>query len=153
LTIRAWRIVSRNHVATAFDGEAAKNAGGRWNSPGSAVVYAAPTLPFAALELLVHLPRESILAKFVSIPVDFDEGLITRLTRSLPPDWRDYPAPFSTMTIGDEWLRSKASPVLCVPSVIIPNESNFLVDPAHADFAKLSIGTPEDFWFDPRLIK
>ena len=117
------------------------------------MVYIASSLPLAALEVLVHLPRESILAKFVSISVDFDEGLITRLKRSLPPNWRDYPAPVSTMTIGDEWLRSKASPVLCVPSVIIPNENNFLVDPTHADFAKLSIGTPEDFWFDPRLIK
>ena len=44
-------------------------------------------------------------------------------------------------------------PVLRVPSVIIPNDSNFLLDPAHADFSKLSIGRPEDFWFDPRLIK
>ena len=57
------------------------------------------------------------------------------------------------MTIGDEWLRSRASPVLRVPSVIIPGENNFLLDPAHADFAKLSIGKPQDFRFDPRLIK
>ena len=153
MTIRAWRIVRRNHAASAFDGEAAKNAGGRWNSPGSAVVYTASSLPLAALEVLVHLPRESILAKFVSIPVDFDEELVTELKARLPPDWRDYPAPVSTMTIGDEWLRSKASPVLLVPSVIIPDESNFLLDPAHPDLAKLSIGTPRDFWFDPRLIK
>ena len=153
MTIRAWRIVKQNHVATAFDGEAARSAGGRWNSPGSAVVYTASSLPLAALEVLVHLPRESILAKFVSIPVDFDEGLITTLKAGLAPDWRDYPAPVSTRMSGDEWLRSKASPVLRVPSVIIPNDSNFLLDPAHADFSKLSIGRPEDFWFDPRLIK
>jgi RES domain-containing protein len=145
LTIRAWRIVRRNHAATAFDGEAARNAGGRWNSPGSAVVYTASSLPLAALEEVVHLPRESILANFVSIPVDFDEGLVTALNASLPPDWRDYPAPVSTMTIGDEWLRSKAAPVLRVPSVITPDESNFLLNPAHADFAKLSIGAPNDF--------
>ncbi len=49
------------------------------------------------------------------------------------------------MTIGDEWLRSNVSPVLRVPSVIIPDDSNFLLDPAHADFAQLSIGRPEDF--------
>jgi RES domain-containing protein len=153
LTIRAWRIVRRNHVATAFDGDAAENAGGRWNSPGSAVVYTASSLPLAALEVLVHLPRESILAKFVSIPVDFDEGLVTPLKVTLAPDWRDYPAPVSTMTIGDEWLRSKASPVLRVPNMIITDESNFLLNPAHADFAKLSVGTPKDFWFDLRLIK
>jgi RES domain-containing protein len=140
-------------VATAFDGDAAKKAGGRWNSPGSAVVYTASSLPLAALEVLVHLPRESILAKFVSIPVDFDEGLVQELKASLPPDWRDYPAPASTMTIGDEWLRSKAAPVLRVPSVIIPDESNFLLNPAHADFVRVSIGTPKDFWLDPRLIK
>jgi RES domain-containing protein len=86
LTIRAWRIVKRNHVATAFDGEAARNAGGRWDSPGSAVIYTVSSLSLAALEVLVHLPRESILARFVSIPVDFDEGLITRLKAALPPD-------------------------------------------------------------------
>ena len=117
------------------------------------MVYTASSLPLAALEILVHLPRESILAKFVSISVDFDEGLVTTLKAGLPADWRDYPAPVSTMTIGDEWLRLKASPVLRVPSVIIPDDSNFLLDPAHADFAKLSIGRPEDFWVDPRLIK
>jgi RES domain-containing protein len=148
LTIRAWRIVKQNHVATAFDGEAARSAGGRWNSPGSAAVYTASSLPLGALEVLVHLPRESILAKFVSISVDFDEELVTTLKAALPADWRDYPAPVSTMTIGDEWLRSKASPVLRVPSVIIPDESNFLLDPAHADFAKLSMGRPQHFWFD-----
>jgi RES domain-containing protein len=153
LTIRAWRIIRRNHAATAFDGEGAKGAGGRWNSPGSAVVYTASSLPLAALEMLVHLPRESSLAKFVSIPVDFDEGLVTELKASLPPDWRIYPAPISTMAIGDAWLRSKASAVLRVPSVLIPEESNFLLNPAHMDFAKLSIGPPRDFWFDPRLIK
>jgi RES domain-containing protein len=153
LTIRAWRIVRRNHAATAFDGEAAKGAGGRWNSPGSAVVYTASSLPLAALEMLVHLPRESSLAKFVSIPVDFDESLITEPKTRLPPDWRVYPAPISTMTIGDAWLHSKASPVLRVPSVLIPEESNFLLNPAHPDFAKLRIGTPKDFWFDQRLIK
>ena len=153
MTIRARRIVKQNHVATALDGEAARSAGGRWNSPGSAAVYTASSLPLGALEVLVHLPRESTLAKFVSISVDFDEELVTTLKAALPADWRDYPAPVSTMTIGDEWLRSKASPVLRVPSVISPDESNFLLDPAHADFGKLSMGRPQDFWFDPRLIK
>jgi hypothetical protein len=56
------------------------------------------------------------------------------------------------MAIGHAWLRSKASAVLRVPSVPIPEESNFLLNPAHAEFAKLAIGTPKDFRFDPRLI-
>lgn len=153
MTIRAWRIVKRQHVGTAFDGESARNAGGRWNSPGSAVVYAASSLPLAALEILVHLPRESILARFVAIPVTFDERLITTQKDTMPPDWRDYPAPPSTMRIGDAWFRSKASPVLRVPSVIIPSEINFLLNPTHPDFAKVAIGKPEEFRLDPRLIK
>lgn len=153
MILRAWRIVKRNRVAAAFDGRAAQMTGGRWNSPGSAVVYTASSLPLAVLEVLVHLPRESILSLFTSIPIEFSGALVSTMGGRLPADWRLYPAPQSTMHIGDKWLRAQTSAILEVPSVIVPTESNFLLNTAHRDFAKIVIGKAEPFRLDRRLLK
>jgi hypothetical protein len=69
----------------------------------------------------------------------------------LPADWRTYPAPLALATIGERWLRESRSSVLSVPSVIIPTELNFILNPAHGDFRKVGINPPEPFSFDPRM--
>ena len=78
---RAWRIVKAKHAATAFDGEGARLFGGRWNSPGTRMIYTSATLSLAALESLVHL-SPPVLFKYVAIPVEFDESLIETLPAS-----------------------------------------------------------------------
>lgn len=72
---------------------------------------------------------------------------------NLPPDWFTYPAPLSTRNLGSAWAKSRASAVLAVPSVIVPSEKNYLLNPNHPDFKRISIGAPQDFSFDPRLLK
>ena len=141
LAHRKSEIVPRRHLTA----ERREITGGRWNSPGSALVYTASSLPLAVLEILVHLPRESILSLFTSIPVEFSAALVSPMGGRLPADWRLYPAPQSTMQIGDKWLRAETSAILEVPSVIVPTESNFLLNPAHQDFAKIVIGKAEPF--------
>ncbi|MBC8096869.1 MAG: RES family NAD+ phosphorylase [Akkermansiaceae bacterium] len=148
----AWRIVKAKHAATAFSGKGAADNGGRWNSRGVAVVYASSTKSLAVLESLVHL-NPPVRFKFVAFRLEFDDALVEPLSlKKLPPDWQNEPPPPSTQQIGDRWVREVRSAVLALPSVIISGEVNYLLHPAHADFKKITIGKPEPFAFDPRLI-
>jgi RES domain-containing protein len=149
---KAWRIVKSKHARTAFSGEGAARTGGRWNLRGVPVVYASSTRALAALENLLHL-NPPVFLRYVIFRIDFDEVLIETLPLGvLPRNWRTEPPPPSTKRLGDAWVRAADSPVLAVPSVIIPGETNYLLNPAHPAFGKLVIGTPEEFVFDPRLL-
>lgn len=149
--LSAWRIVKEKYAPTAFTGEGAALVGGRWNSAGLRAVYVSSSRALAALESLVHL-NPPILFRYVAIPVSFPESLVEiTAPSSLPDDWRESPVPPSTQRFGDQWLRESRSAVLDLPSVIIPGESNFLLNPLHPDFPKVTIGKPEAFAFDPRL--
>ena len=148
----AWRIVKEKRAATAFSGKGAADHGGRWNSRGVPVVYASSTKSLAALENLVHL-NPPVLFKYVAIPVQFDDALIELFpAKKLPANWQIEPPPPSTQQIGDVWVRQARCVVLALPSVIISGEPNYLLNPAHPDFKKISIGKPEPFAFDPRLL-
>lgn len=149
---RGWRIVKEKHAATAFDGEGAWRFGGRWNSQGTRIVYASGTKALAALENLVHL-NPPVTFKYRSIPFAFDETLLEIYQRAeLPEDWMEEPPPSSAKAIGDLWVKEARSAVLELPSVIIPDEPNYLLNPSHPDFSKIILGTPEPFSFNPRLI-
>lgn len=151
--ITAWRIVKARRHANAFDGEGARLNGGRWNSPGSPVVYTAESAALAALELLVHLGRGLALQSYVLVACSFPETVVLRLDRArLPVNWRSYPAPAPLQLIGDEWINSNASAILEVPSVIIETESNYLLNPRHTDFASLVISEAKPFQLDVRLL-
>lgn len=150
MKLQAWRIVKEKHAATAFSGEGARLFGGRWNSPGVSLVYTSSTQALAALESLVHL-NPPVLFKYVAIPLEFDSALVER-PPALPATWAEQPAPPSTQALGDQWARESRSAVLQLPSVIIPLESNYLLNPAHPDFRKIVIGKPVPFAFDPRLV-
>jgi RES domain-containing protein len=148
----AWRIVKAKHAATAFSGKGAADHGGRWNSRGVSVVYASLTQSLAVLESLVHL-NPPVRFKFVAFRLRFDDALVEKFPlRKLPADWQMEPPPPSTQRIGDAWVREARSAVLALPSTIIPSEPNFLLNPAHPDFKKISIGKPKPFVFDPRLL-
>ena len=147
----AFRLVKTRYLATAWDGGGAKRAGGRWNSPGVAVVYTSASLSLALVEVLVHLPS-GILPAYSAIPVEFEDRLIATLqSRQLPANWSVQPAPVETRERGDAWVRSTESVVLKVPSVVVPTESNYLINPGHPDFKRLKIGAPLAFPFDARL--
>jgi RES domain-containing protein len=125
-----------------------------WNSPGSPMVSTAGSASLAALEMLVHLGRGATLPAYVLIACSFDETLVSRLDRSrLPAHWRSYPAPPELQLLGDEWLKSDRSPVLEVPSAVIPTESNYLLNPRYREFASVRVSTPEPFEFDLRLLR
>jgi RES domain-containing protein len=150
--ITAWRITKARYAANAFDGEGARLAGGRWTSPGHPVVYTAENAALAALEILVHLDAAARPA-YALIPCTFPRDIVLRLDRRrLPAAWRSYPAPAALQQLGDAWLKSGASAVLDVPSVMIDLQSNYLLNPRHSGFARVTIGAPGPFDFDPRLL-
>jgi len=152
--LTAWRIVKTRRAASAFDGEGARLFGGRWNSPGIAMVYLAGSRALAALEMAVHLDRSTLLNAFSLIECSFDESLVVGLaTSALPTNWKTSPPPLALAAIGDEWINGAASAILAVPSAIIEEELNFLLNPNHADFSKVTISAPRPFDFDPRLLK
>ena len=115
MSVIAWRIIQRKFAKLAFRGEGARLFGGRWNSPGHAVVYTAQSLALAALEILVHVDSDKLLQDYVAIPVTVDPQLITQVDKSaLPNNWRAYPASKATRTIGDDWISEGGLPVLQV---------------------------------------
>jgi RES domain-containing protein len=152
MPLTAWRIFQPRHAGAAFTGAGARLYGGRRNSKGVAVVYTSQSLALAALELLVHLHAAQILERYRVTPVTFDPELVRDVDRAqLPRNWRADPAPARLRAIGDRWVAGNESAVLCVPSAVIETEFNFLLNPAHADFARLVIGKSRPFRFDPRL--
>lgn len=146
----AWRIVKERYAGTAFTGEGARLYGGRWNSPGVPMIYTAQSQSLAILEMLVHLESPDILKAYVFFETEINIPLITRVDLSLlSQNWKDDPAPPQLQTIGDSWAASLDSVVLSVPSVLVPEERNFLLNPNHPDFSKLKIAGPTAFQFDP----
>ena len=145
-----WRLTKARCAQTAFDGEGARLYGGRWNSPGRAVVYLAGSLALAALEILVHVRSQAELEGYVKIRVEASEDLVGTV-EALPKNWQQGRAPDETRAIGDTWLRAGETPLLRVPSVIIPEEYNYLLNPQHPRFSDLTVGEAEPFSFDPRL--
>ena len=149
-----WRVVKRLHAATAFDGKAAQRFGGRWNSPGRRAVYASATKSLAVLEVLVHLDVGRPLPRFVAFAFDVDDALVDRLAvTQLPRDWRTGHGLLGTQQLGDAWLAAAATLALAVPSAIMPEESNYLLNPAHAAFGRLRFGRPMAFLLDARLVR
>ncbi len=150
--MKVYRIIQSKNQNDAFSGEGARLYGGRWNSEGTAAVYAAGTLSLAMLELLVRLTRQKLFHKYIYFSAEIKNSLITALDiKDIPADWRKTPPSHSTMTIGDLWVTSQISAVLEVPSIISPEEKNYLINPSHPDFKKIKINPPKSFQFDERL--
>jgi RES domain-containing protein len=151
--MRVYRLVKARFAEVAFDGSGAKTYGGRWNSPGVAMLYTSDSVALAALELLVHLHGSEILNRYLLCSLEIPARATMNLDdEALPADWRTDPAPSSTAAVGDEWITRTLSLALSVPSTLVPRQRNLLVNPLHPEFPELlSTATREAFEFDPRL--
>lgn len=149
---RYYRIVQDRWAATAMDGEGARRFGGRWNPPGVAAVYLAGSRALAALEILVHAPREALLLEWKILEVEIPDEWIEEIPRSvLPATWREQPSSPAAQNFGGRWLLSRRALALRVPSAIIPEEFSVLLNVTHRQMQDLKPGNPEAFSFDPRL--
>jgi len=150
--LRAFHLHKARYADQAFSGQGARLAGGRWNRAGLAMIYRTESLALATLEILVNLEDRRLLAGYHYAPVAFEEHLVEALEpRALPQDWRAVPAPESTRDPGTEWLTRQRSAVLKAPSVVVPPESNYLLNPLHSLFADIEVGRSRPYPADPRL--
>ena len=119
------------------------------------MVYTSGTLSLAALEVFVHMEVEDVATMLACIRVDVPTEVDIEYLKvaQLPPDWRNIPAPAILATVGDRWFQSSLTAILAVPSVVIPMEYNYLINPSHPNFVKLRVEPPQPFELDPRLWK
>jgi RES domain-containing protein len=150
--MRFWRICRERYARDAANGEGARLYGGRWNSRGIRVVYASSSLALAAVETFVNLEPNLRPADLVSIEGAIPENLqIGRIElKDLPANWyatRDE----RLRRFGDAWIKGGKTVALLAPSAAIRGEWNILLNPAHAQFAKIRFYDPEQFTFDQRM--
>ena len=148
-----WRITRAAH--RALDGEGARLYGGRWNSEGRAVVYTSASLSLAALEYLVHVEPLLAPSDLVAMEIDVPDaaGLGARVTpKQFPPgDWRGCPAPEWQAELCDLWIADATFLWLAVPSAVVPEEYNMLVNPLHPGIKGVHVVSTRPFSFDGRL--
>lgn len=138
-----------------LDGYGAFLYGGRWNLPGKAVVYTAENRALAALEFLVGVEHHRQLGALSMLTIEVPESvsIATVDVKKLPEGWWEFPAPQSVARIGEEWLNEAKHCVFKVPSVHIPDECNYLLNPRHPDFQKITVVENKTFGFDHRLMR
>ena len=148
-----WRITTARFAATAFSGEGARLYGGRWNPKGFALVYTAESRSLALLEMMVQ--DAPLRARYLLIPAQLPDTLgITHVgVTDLATDWRRLDRRDALQRIGRGWLAQGRSAVLAVPSAVVPAEHNYLLNPAHPDFARIIMGEPEALDTDFRLMR
>ena len=147
--IEAWCLAAPEHAGTVEDmlsGEGALRFGGRWNSPGRRAVYLGGSLALASMELLVHLRVPEVLRTYRRLLVRIPERLISVVDeRDLPCGWATPGLHPVAQASGDQWLDSRKSAVLRVPSAVVTGEANYVLNPLHPDFAAIGTGTVEEF--------
>ena len=137
-------------------GTGAKNDGGRWNAKGLAVIYTSENRSLACLETVVHLNAGGLPLNRLLVEIEIpDELWEARETVDVSPlvGWDVSPASVTSISHGSDWLRSQRSALLVVPSVIVPEEMNVLVNPAHPDSARLVAVKRRRWTYDPRVAK
>jgi len=125
----------------------------RWNSKGNFVIYTASSRTLACLENLVHRGGEGLNKTFKVVEIEIPDSLKIETIpyKQLGKNWIKRENYDRCQQVGDLWLKEKKAPVLQVPSAIIPEESNYLIDTNHLDFPKITIKNISGFLFDNRL--
>jgi RES domain-containing protein len=152
--LRLWRIATRKWALdTACEG--ARLYGGRWNPVAWPAMYAGTSIEICALEKFVHLGGAAHPPLvLVSIDVPDDEKLAYGPPlAALPPDWAALPTPASTQEFGRRWLESARGLLMFVPSAVIPEAGNALVNPRHPGYRDIRLAIVRDFAFDARMFK
>jgi RES domain-containing protein len=144
----AFRIADRRHPI--FDPTGARLTGGRWNSPGRGVIYAAQTFAGALLEVLVHQNLGEVPSKHAMVRVDIPDDL---KIESIETGWAMTDL-IRSREFRDRWLEERRTAVLLVPSVVLRGrEKNVVLNPNHLDFQSIKVTAPEPVVWDPRLFR
>ncbi len=153
-----WRIAKAAYAHSALSGEGARHYAGRWNLPGLPAVYLSGHPALAALEVFVHLRMFDQHIRFVLIRVDIPAGMEVSRPQPLPTDWhRPGPTaddlPRASQQVGQRWAQQQQTLLLRVPTVLLKHDYNYLLNPQHPDFTRVTVHEPEPFTFDGRMWK
>lgn len=153
-----WRIATDTPAYEADDlsGAGAKATGGRWNEAGTAMVYTASSRALACLETVVHLNAAGLPLNRYLVEIDVPDDLIASAEVVDPRKlvgWDANPAGRASIAFGTNWVRSNRSALLLVPSVIVPEESNLLINPGHPDATRVIARKVRKWLYDPRMTK
>ena len=150
-----WRIAADTPRYTADDlsGIGAKLTGGRWNSKGAPVVYCATSIALATLETVHYLRAGTLPFNRFLVRIEVPEAVwqARQLLDPVPGGWDAIPAGLSSSRAGDGWCTAGKTALLVVPSVIVPDECNVLINPRHPDAAALTASTVRRWQYDPRF--
>jgi RES domain-containing protein len=155
VTLTVFRLGKHAYRAQLFSGQGGLYASGRWTPRGQPIVYTSASISLAVLEYTVNYRRRGWVPATVlgraTIPASV--GVETVSADDLPPKWFAADPPRQLQKIGGRWLQRAESAVLKVPSAIVVEEWNYLLNPLHADFGKLSFSVPKPFDFDRRVAR
>ena len=152
--MRVWRLDRDDR--NPLEGLGGLFSAGRWHPRGVRVVYAASHLSLAMLEKLVHVDPDVLPDRLAAFEIEIPDGDASREVvpiDRLPTDWRAEPPGAATQALGRSWLTDPTRPaILVVPSVVVPREENYLLNPTHPDAGRWSVVSSEPFRFDRRLL-
>lgn len=130
--------------------------GGRWNREGTAAVYTSASPSLAALEYLTHIDIDLVPADLVLLTLELPDALMARSevveVSALPATWQRPEDP-RCIALGQAWLEARTALVLSVPSAILPEERNYILNPAHPDMPRVAEVRRRNFAYDPRLLR
>ncbi|MCF6296688.1 MAG: RES family NAD+ phosphorylase [Flavobacteriaceae bacterium] len=147
--------LSRKKYASELSGIGASKSGNRWNSKGTEIIYCADSRALAMAEVSVHIALVTLPKDFVMMEINIPEKISIQTIKenNLPEDWNNFPHSSKTQKIGDDFIYSKKTCLLKVPSAVVKGDYNFLINPHHKDFSKIKITNTSDFPFDRRIFK
>lgn len=144
----------RGKYKSDISGKGAEIAGGRWNSKGKRIVYTSESRALCTAEIAVHMPLGITPKDYFVQSIKLPRCKIDEVQESmLPKDWRNFPHEITTKSIGDRFINDNKFLVLRVPSAVIQDEYNYLINPYHKLFSKVEICKVDPFRFDQRLFK
>lgn len=145
--------LSKRKYAADLTGLGARMAGGRWNSPGVAIVYTSDSRALCTAEIAVHTGLGLLPADYQLVTIMIPDTAIISVIdpEKLPKNWRSFPYPPFTRIWGDQFIRENRHLVLQAPSAVVPGDFNYLINPAHPEMDKVEIVRIEEFGFDERM--
>ena len=144
--------IGKAKYARDLTGEGARLNGGRWNHKLTPCIYTSESRSLAVLEYTVNINIDDIPRALSITTFEINTRKILELSiAELPGDWREVPAPASARDFGTKLLKEMKYPVFKLPSAVIPEEHNYLLNPLHADSSKFSIVDVKDFVYDVRI--
>ena len=147
--------ITQEEYANDLSGNGARLFGGRWNSEGFYALYTAASRSLALLETLAHAPAKMLQQKtYILVTIAVPDKMLQReiTIDKLATDWDVPDIRQYTQKMGDSFLLAKRELLLLVPSVLMPEENNYMLNPLHTDFKKIKIIHSRRVGFDKRVV-